>query len=89
MGKKLTRIIKYQQQLTKFSTVDLSIFDEHHSYSGQAIIGAFEASNKKINASVMNTIINGILGGLFYLLGYIVALFAMQGVSLTFFPSSY
>ncbi|WP_368486948.1 formate/nitrite transporter family protein [Spiroplasma sp. DGKH1] len=83
MDKKLTQIVKYQQQLTKLSTVDLSILDEHHSYSEQAIIGAFEASNKKINASVMNTIINGILGGLFISLGYIVALFAMQGVTTT------
>ncbi|AHI58337.1 hypothetical protein P344_05075 [Spiroplasma mirum ATCC 29335] len=32
MDKKLTRIVKYQQQLTKLSTVDLSILDEHHSY---------------------------------------------------------
>ncbi|WP_425380395.1 formate/nitrite transporter family protein [Spiroplasma endosymbiont of Stenodema calcarata] len=75
------KIVKYQNQINQLAKIDTSVLEGHLSYSEQAIIGAFKSSDSKIKAGIINTLLNGFLGGLFISIGYIAALYAIQGIT--------
>lgn len=81
--KNTIKIVQYQNEIDKLSKVDISVLEGHLCYSDQAIIGAFESSDRKIKAGVIKTLLNGFLGGLFISVGYIAALYAIQGITTT------
>ncbi|WP_338965520.1 MULTISPECIES: formate/nitrite transporter family protein [unclassified Spiroplasma] len=81
--KNTIKIVQYQNEIDKLAKVDVSVLEGHLSYSEQAIIGAFESSDRKIKAGIINTLLNGFLGGLFISVGYIAALYAIQGITTT------
>lgn len=53
--KNTIKIVQYQNEIDKLAKVDVSVLEGHLSYSEQAIIGAFESSDRKIKAGIINT----------------------------------
>lgn len=53
--KNTIKIVKYQNEIDKLSKIDVSVLEGHLSYSEQAIIGAFESSDRKIKAGELLT----------------------------------